>query len=180
MLEKLLRHPNALIFGMLLLAIGGMASLQKLPVDLFPRLDYPLINIITHYPAGTAEDMEQLITRPVENAMLGLTNLRRVRSTSAPGFSQVTVEFTWGIDVFQARQLVSSRLAAVNLPSGSRPQLENIGTSLAMLSTYTLSGGDPVVLRAWTQYQLAPRLSALPGIARVEVMGVRNQHGASM
>ncbi len=171
MLERLLRHPNALILGMLLLAVGGMASLQKLPVDLFPRLDYPLINIITHYPAGTAEDMEQLITRPVENAMLGLTNLRRVRSTSAPGFSQVTVEFTWGIDVLQARQLVSSRLATVNLPTGSRPQLENIGTSLAMLSTYTLSGGDPVALRAWTQYQLAPRLSALPGVARVEVMG---------
>ncbi len=171
MLERLLRHPNALILGMLLLAIGGIASLQKLPVDLFPRLDYPLINIITNYPAGTAEDMEQLITRPIENAMLGLNNLRRVRSTSSPGFSQVTVEFTWGIDVLQARQLISSRLGMVNLPDGSRPTLENIGTSLAMLSTYTLSGGDPIALRAWTQYQLAPRLSALPGIARVEVMG---------
>ncbi len=171
MFERLLRHPIALILGMILLALGGMASMSRLPVDLFPNLDYPLINIITHYPAGTAEDMEQLVTRPIENAMLGLTHLRRVRSTSAPGFSQVTVEFTWGVPVLQARQLVSSRLANVPLPAGSTAKLENIGTSLAMLSTYTLSGGNPVALRSYTQYQLAPRLAALPGIARVQVMG---------
>ena len=171
MLKLLLRHPLAVILGGLLLGLGGLASLRGLPVDLFPRLDYPLINIITHYPAGTAEDMEQLITRPIENAMLGLTNLRRVRSTSAPGFSQVTVEFTWGVDVLQARQLVGNRLASVRLPSGTTPELENIGTSLAMLSTYTLSGGDPVALRTFAQYRLAPRLAALPGIARVQVMG---------
>ena len=171
MLERLLRQPVAVILGMLLLGFGGFASLHSLPVDLFPPLDYPLINVVTHYPAGTAEDMEQLITRPIENAMLGLTNLRRVRSTSAPGFSQVTVEFSWGVDVLQARQLVNSRLATVRLPAGTRPELENIGTSLAMLSTYTLSGGDPVALRAFAQYRLAPRLAALPGVARVQVMG---------
>lgn len=171
MLEQLLRHPIAVILGSLLLGLGGLASLRELPVDLFPRLDYPLINVITHYPAGTAEDMEQLITRPIENAMLGLTNLRRVRSTSAPGFSQVTVEFTWGVDVLQARQLVGNRLASVNLPIGARPEMENIGASLAMLSTYTLSGGDPVATRAFVQYRLAPQLAALPGIARVQVMG---------
>ena len=123
------------------------------------------------YPAGTAEDIEQLVTRPIENAMLELTHLRRVRSLSAPGFSQVTVEFTWGLDVLQARQLVSSRLGAASLPPGIRPELENIGTSLAMLSTYTLSGGDPIALRGWVQYRLAPRLAALPGVARVQVMG---------
>ena len=171
MLTRLLRHPIAVILGLVLIALGGLASLRGLPVDLFPRLDYPLINIVSHYPAGTAEDMEQLVTRPLENAMLGLSHLRRVRSTSAPGFSQVTVEFTWGLDVLQARQLVSSRLATVNLPAGIRPALENIGTSLAMLSTYTLSGGDPVALRSWAQYRLAPRLAALPGVARVQVMG---------
>jgi len=171
MLKQLLHHPIAVILGGLLLGLGGLVSLRGLPVDLFPRLDYPLINVITHYPAGTAEDMEQLITRPIENAMLGLTHLRRVRSTSAPGFSQVTVEFTWGVDVLQARQLVGNRLATVSLPSGTTPELENIGTSLAMLSTYTLSGGDPVATRTFVQYQLAPRLAALPGIARVQVMG---------
>jgi len=171
MLEKIIRNPIIVIIGVIILSLGGLASLRNMPVDLFPRLDYPLINIITHYPAGTAEDMEQLVTRPIENAMLGLNNLRRVRSTSAPGFSQVTVEFTWGMDVLQARSQVSSRLSVASLPAGTKPELENIGTSLAMLSTYTLSGGDPVALRNWAQYQLSPRLAALPGVARVEVMG---------
>jgi len=172
-LRVLLRHPLAVAIACILVGVLGMAALRELPVDLFPRLDYPLINVITHYPAGTAEDMEQLVTRPIENAMLGLTNLQRVRSVSAPGFSQVTVEFVWGIDVLQARQTVASRLAQArgDLPAGVAPELENIGTSLAMLSTYALSGGDPVALRSWSQFELAPRLAALPGIARVAVMG---------
>ncbi len=142
-------------------------------MDLFPDLNYPLINIITHYPVGTAEDMEQVITRPIENSMQGLNNLQHVSSISAPGFSQVTVEFSWGVDVLQAWQLVYGRLAQVrsSLPAGAESKLENIGTSLAMLSTYTLSGGDPVQTRSWAQYQLAPRLTSLPGVARVEVMG---------
>jgi len=165
MLETILKKPIAIIIGALLLGLAGLSGFNNLPVDLFPDLNYPLINIITHYPAGTAEDMEQLVTRPIENAMLGLNNLRRVRSISAPGFSQVTVEFTWGVDVLQARQLVGSRLATVDLPTGMKPELENIGTSLAMLSTYTLSGGDPVQTRSWVQYQLAPRLTSLPGVA---------------
>lgn len=173
MLETILRKPIAVVIGALLLALAGLSGLRALPVDLFPNLNYPLINIITHYPAGTAEDMEQLITRPIENSMRGLSNLQRVSSTSAPGFSQVTVEFTWGVDVLQARQLVYGRLAQVrsSLPAGAESELENIGTSLAMLSTYTLSGGDPVLNRGWVQYQLVPRLAALPGVARVEVMG---------
>lgn len=171
MFERFLHQPFVVILGVLLISLGGLASLHSLPVDLFPRLDYPLINIVSHYPAGTAEDMEQLVTRPIENAMLGLTHLRRVRSTSSAGFSQVTVEFNWGVDVLQARQQVSSRLASVNLPPASRAELENIGTSLAMLSTYTLSGSDPVALRSWAEYRLAPRLAALPGVARVAVMG---------
>ena len=173
MLERLLRHPIATVLAALIIAIGGIAGLRGLPVDLFPSLDYPLINVVTHYPAGTAADMEQLVTRPIENAMLGLVRLRRVRSISAPGFSQVTIEFTWGMSALQARQLVYGRLAQVRaqLPPDAAPELENIGTSLAMLSTYTLSGGDPVAVRGWAQYQLAPRLAGLPGVARIEVMG---------
>jgi CzcA family heavy metal efflux pump len=173
MLERLLRQPVMVVFGAILIFLGGLSALRVMPVDLFPSLDYPLINVITHYPAGTAEDMEQLVTRPIENAMLGLNELQRVRSTSAPGFSQVTVEFNWGVEAEQARQQVYSRLAQVSasLPAGAVPELENIGSSLAMLSTYTMQGGDPVALRSWAQYQLAPRLSTLEGVARVEVMG---------
>jgi len=161
----------AVVLAAAALAVAGLAGLRNLPVDLFPRLDYPLINVITHYPAGSAEDVEQLITRPLENAMQGLLHLRRLRSTSTAGFSLLTIEFIGDVNVLQARQLVVSRLAGVQLPSAAHPVLENIGNSLAMLSTYTLSGGDPVALRSWAQYQLAPRLSALSGVARVRVMG---------
>src|SRR3954454_6667266 len=134
MLERLLRFPFAVVTGVLVIVVAGLASFRVLPVDLFPDLDYPLINIITHYPAGTAEDIEQLVTRPVENAMLGLGDLQRVRSISAPGFSQVTVEFAWGVDVLQAGQLVDSRLAqtAGVLPAGGRPEVADRGSSPAL------------------------------------------------
>jgi len=173
MLERILKRPFIFVFGCLLLLIAGVSSMGRLPVDLFPDLDYPLINVITHSPAGTAEDVEQLITRPIENSMLGLSDLQRVRSVSAPGFSQVTVEFRWGIDVVQARQIVAARLSQMQstLPPSVRPEIENIGTSLNLVSTYGYSGGDPTELRGWVQYQLAPRLESLGGIARVQVMG---------
>lgn len=174
LIRLLTRRPVLVLLGIFLIAVGGVASYRALPVDLFPSLDYPLINVVTHYPAGTSRDMELLVTRPIENAMAGLQQLRRVTSVSTPGFSQVTVEFDWGLNVLQARQLVLSALAQVapSLPPGTTPQLENIGSSLAMVSTYTLSGGaDPVTLRNWADYTLAPALTALPGVARVQVMG---------
>ena len=172
-LRALASRPGIALLGVVLLLLGGLASYRQMPVDLFPDLNYPLINIIAHYPAGTSEDMELLVTRPIENSMQGLQGLRRVRSISTPGFSQVTVEFVWGMDVLAARQLVISALAQTRarLPPGVVPQLENIGTSLAMVSTYTLSGADPTTLRSWVQYTLAPMLTAVPGVEQVQVMG---------
>ena len=130
MLEILLRNPIAVIIGALLIGLAGISGLRNLPMDLFPDLNYPLINIITHYPAGTAEDMEQLVTRPIENSIQGLNNLQRVSSTSAPGFSRVTVEFTWGVDV----------LIPASLGLGDGPQmLQPLGIMLfGGLTTGTL------------------------------------------
>ncbi len=114
MIEGFIKNPGILVIGVLLIMAGGILSLKTVPVDLFPDLNYPLINIITHYPSGTALDMEQLVTVPIENAMMGARNLYRLRSVSAPGFSQVVVEFTQGTDVLQARQIVYSRLSQVD------------------------------------------------------------------
>jgi CzcA family heavy metal efflux pump len=173
LLRALASRPAVAVLGVVLLLIGGVASFRMMPVDLFPDLDYPLINIITHYPAGTSEDMELLVTRPIESSVQGLRGLRRVRSISTPGFSQVTAEFQWGMDVRAARQLVTSAVgqAGVTLPPGADPQLENLGTSLAMVSTYTVSGADPTKLRGWAQYTLAPALRAVSGVEQVQVMG---------
>lgn len=173
MFEKLLKRPVIIIFSTVLILIAGMSALRDLPVDLFPNLNYPLINIITHYPAGTAQDMEQLISRPIETAMMGLNQLQRVRSNSTPGFSQVTVEFSWGVDAEQARQRVFARLAQIQsqLPINAKPELENIGSSLAMLSTYVLQSHDETALHSWVQTQLKPQLSMVSGVARVQIMG---------
>lgn len=173
-IEWLTRRSFIPLLGALFLIVGGTISFRQMPVDLFPNLDYPLINIVTHYPAGTAKDVELLITRPIENRVKGLQGLLRVRSISTSGFSQVTVEFAWGTNVLAARQLVSSALAQVStsLPTGATPELENIGNSLAMVSTYTISGGDnPVAMRNWAQYELSPALTSVPGVEMVQVMG---------
>ncbi len=173
MLERLSRYPGLFAMVAFIIALGGLASARQLPVDLFPDLNYPLINVITHYPAGSAEDVELLITRPIENVLLGLTDVQRVRSVSTAGLSRVTVEFNWGVNVAGARQIVASRVAQAQsaLPPTARPELENLGTSLAMVATYGVSGQDPIGLREWAQFDLGPRLEALPGVARVEVMG---------
>ena len=173
MIEGFIKNPGILVIGVLLIMAGGILSLKTVPVDLFPDLNYPLINIITHYPSGTALDMEQLVTVPIENAMMGARNLYRLRSVSAPGFSQVVVEFIQGTDVLQARQIVYSRLSQVRslLPQGALTSLENIGTSLAFISTYALKGDDPARIYQWARYVMARRLAALPGVASVDVMG---------
>lgn len=162
------------VVGVLLLLVGGIASYRNMPVDLLPGVSFPLINVVTHYPAGTARDLELLVTRPIENALQGLQQLQRVTSVSAPGFSQVTVQFEPQVGVLAARQLVVSALAqaAPVLPAGAQPVLENLGSSLDLVSTYTLSGGaDAVTLRGWADYALAPALQSEPGVARVQVMG---------
>lgn len=167
-------RPLVVFAAVAVLLLAGLGSVRRMPVDLLPGLNYPLINVVTQYPAGTARDMELLVTRPIEHALQGLQQVRRVRSVSTAGFSQVTVEFDWGVDVLAARQLVSSALAQVRsaLPSGVQPQLENLGTSLAMISTYTVAGdASPVAMRNWVDAVLAPALTAQPGVARVQVMG---------
>ncbi len=171
MLPRLISRPLLVVMAAAVVAIAGLASVRTLPVDLFPDLDYPLINVITHLPAGGAEDVERLVTRPIESALLGMPDLTRLRSLSGPGISRVTVELAWGTPVAAARSRVQARLAEVRLPAGARSRLENIGSSLAKVATYALRGGDPVAVAAWARSELAPRLTALPGVARIEILG---------
>ncbi|RMF81312.1 MAG: efflux RND transporter permease subunit, partial [Nitrospirae bacterium] len=171
MFRRLISRPLPLVLAAAVVAIAGLAALPQLPVDLFPDLDYPLINVVTHLPAGGAEDVERLVTRPIEAALLGMPDLVRLSSRSGPGISRVTVELAWGTPVAAARNRVQARLAEVALPAGARPRLENIGSSLAKVATYALRGGDPAAVAAWARAELAPRLAALPGVQRIEVLG---------
>ncbi len=171
MLTRLISRPLLVVMAAAVVAIGGLASMRLLPVDLFPDLNYPLINVVTHLPAGGAEDVERLVTLPVEAALLGMPGLARLRSLSGPGISRVTVELAWGTPVAAARNRVQARLAEVRLPATTRPRLENIGSSLAKVATYALRGGDPAAVASWAKAELAPRLTALPGVTRIEVLG---------
>jgi len=145
-----------------------------MPVDILPDLNYPLVNIVTQIPGASPEDVELLVTRPIENALKGSLNLVRVASVTTPGMSRISASFAWGTDALDARQIVATRLAQVQatLPPNVLPHVENLGTTLLAVAGYCVTGPqDPMVLDEWVRYSLAPTLTSLPGVARVLVMG---------
>jgi multidrug efflux pump subunit AcrB len=149
-LQLIIANPIAVLLLVVVAAWGGVFALMHLPVGLFPGLDVPVVNIISHYPGTASEDMELLITRPIEDRIRTIPGVRRVSSTSVEGISQISAEFEWGIRLTDARQLVQSELSSVqgNLPLGVKPHLENIGTTLQEVAGYVVYGaGDPVDLR---------------------------------
>jgi hydrophobic/amphiphilic exporter-1 (mainly G- bacteria), HAE1 family len=173
-LQLTIANPIATILVMVVAAWGGVFALMHLPVGLFPGLDVPVVNIISHYPGTASEDMELLITRPIEDRIRTIPGVRRVSSTSVEGISQVTAEFEWGTRLTDARQLVQSELSSVqsSLPPGVKPRLENIGTTLQEVAGYVVYGaGDPVDLRTTIQIDLTSRLMGVEGVARVEILG---------
>lgn len=173
-LRLVLNNPIATVFMVVFMVLAGMYSARHMPVDLFPNLDIPVVNIITHYPGASPEDMERLVSRPIESAIRSIPSVKRVASTSVQGISRVTAEFSWGTTVRDARQLVQARLArlASRLPAGVTPRLENIGATLQEVCGYVIyGGGDMVTLRNIVRHDLAGRLMSVPGVSSVEVLG---------
>lgn len=174
LLEFVTANPIAIALLVAVVILGGLFAMDSLPVGLFPGLDVPVVNIITHYPGAASEDVELLVTRPIEDRMRALVGVRRVASTSIEGVSQVTVQFGWGTRLQDARQLVQSEVSAIQgqLPQGVDPRLENIGTTLQEVAGFVVYGGaSPVDLRLAVQYKLASRLMGVEGVSRVEVLG---------
>ena len=173
-LRYILDHHLFEVCVAVIVLLGGLYALMSMSVDLFPNLEVPVVNIITHYPVASAEDIDLLISRPVEDQMRVISGVSRVASTSIQGISEVTVQFTWGTSVSAARQSVQSHLSQLTgvLPSGAVPRLESIGTTLQEVAGYVIYGaGDLVTLHTTAQHDLASILMGIDGVSLVEVLG---------
>ena len=173
-LNRVIGHPLLITLAILAVCALGLYSSFQMPVDLFPEMNVPLVNIVTQFPGAAPNDAELLVTRPIEDAMRGIQGVERVASQSFVGLSVVTVQFTWGTPLAEARQLVTAPLARVRgqLPMGVEPRVAYLGMTLLQVQGYVLYGaGDPVELKNDAQYELASRLMGIAGVGSVEVMG---------
>ena len=180
MLNKIIHfslHNRILVLvASVLLLIGGTYTAMNTEVDVFPDLNAPTVVIMTEANGMAAEEVEQLVTFPVETAVNGATGVRRVRSSSTNGFSVVWVEFDWDTDIYLARQIVSEKLAVVSesLPTGVGkptlgPQSSILGEMLIIgLTAYSTSMLDLRTIADWT---IRPRLLSTGGVAQVAVLG---------
>ena len=168
-------RPVILFFSVLLMVVGIWTAC-KMEVDVFPDLNAPTVVIMTEAQGMASEEVERLVTFPIETAVNGATDVRRVRSSSTTGFSVVWVEFDWGTDIYRDRQIVSEKLATIGdaLPQGVGqptlgPQSSILGEVMFIgLTADSTSMGDLRTLADWT---VRPQLLATGGVAQVTVMG---------
>lgn len=171
-----LRNRPIILFFSVLLIIVGCWTAWKMEVDVFPDLNAPTVVVMTEGKGMAAEEVERLVTFPIETAVNGATGVRRVRSSSTTGFSVVWVEFEWGTDIYRDRQIVSEKLATIGdaLPDGVSqptlgPQSSILGEVMFVgLTADTTSLGNLRTLADWT---IRPRLLSEGGVAQVTVMG---------
>jgi len=174
LIVSFIERPLLLALGVMLVFVAAFHGWQRMAVDLLPDMDVPVVNIISHLPGGSPQDVAMLVTRPIESAMQGIQGAHRVSSTSAQGVSQVNVQFDWGTSINDARQLVQARLGllASALPQGVVPRLEQIGTTLQEVAGYAVTApSNPVELANAIHYRLIPRLTQIQGVSFVDILG---------
>jgi CzcA family heavy metal efflux pump len=181
MLNKLIRfalHNRATVVALaLLLMVIGAKTTMELPVEVLPDLTKPTVIVLTESPGLAPEEVEVNITQPIERALLGVAGLTRLRSNSDVSLSLVYAEFSWGTDIYKARQFVQERLAGVrgSLPEGVEPFLTPAASLMGEIVLVGVSSRDGKVLprdvRSLADWTIRPRLQSIPGIAEVLNMG---------
>ena len=171
-----LQNRILVLVASVLLLIGGTYTAMHTEVDVFPDLNAPTVVIMTEANGMAAEEVEQLVTFPVETAVNGATGVRRVRSSSTNGFSVVWVEFDWDTDIYLARQIVSEKLAVVSesLPANvGKPTLGPQSSILGEMQIVGLTADSTSMLdlRTIADWTIRPRLLSTGGVAQVAVLG---------
>ena len=184
LLDNSLRHRLLVILFSVVLMTGGAYTLSRTPVDVFPDLNKPTVTVMTEAGGMAAEEVEQLITFPLETTMNGLPGVESVRSTSSAGLSFLYVTFDWNTDIFRARQLVAERLASMEegLAPGVVPRMGPISSIMGEIMQIAIpvdpqktapgAGTSPLMAaREYADWVLRPRLLSVPGVAQVIPIG---------
>src|SRR6188768_841518 len=166
-----------LVIGLsVFLLVAGVFTARQMPIDVFPDLTAPTVTILAEGHGMAPEEMESLVTFPIESAINGASGVRRVRSATAVGIAVVWVEFDWGTDIFLARQLVSEKLQLVGgtlPPQVERPVLAPVSSIMGEVLFFAISSekDDPLTLRTLADTTVRRRLLAIPGVSQVTPIG---------
>ena len=179
MLNRIIKFSldnKLLVFlAVVLVSIGGIYSARKIEVDVFPDLTMPTVVILTDASNMAPEEVERLVTFPIETAVNGATNVRRVRSSSSQGFSFVWVEFDWGMDIYRARQVISEKMSllAGQLPDGVTPMLAPQSSVMGEIMFIGMQADSTSMmeLRTLAEWIIKPAILATGGVSNVTIIG---------
>lgn len=171
-----LRNKLVVLAAAIALIIWGSYTGRRMDVDVFPDLTAPTVAIMTEAPGMATEEVEQLVTYPIETAVNGATDVRRVRSASSQGTSFVWVEFDWGTDIFRARQVVSEKLVTLSgtLPEGITPVLapqQSVMGEILFIGLESTGKTSASELRTLAEWVIKPAILGTGGVAQVTIIG---------